>query len=561
MTDQRILALSFVLCILLFHRSHSQKDLITPSKQALNASCSLVDIAILSVAYGTLDSVIFGEIVLLFRGHCLKDRDVKSLFDHYQMKPGFDEMFESAGVPRRHYRRLVERLRNFSSKDLELKRRQADQAFLRQGITFTVYGDLQQTEKIFPFDLMPRIIPDLEWRVIEEGIRQRVMALNMFLVDLYSEQRILDDHVVPRELIESSVHFQKDLVGFCPPKEVFIHVSGVDLVRNHEGQYYVLEDNLRTPSGVSYVLENRLVMKQLFPNLFADMQVRPVDQYPTQLLENLKWLAPLSKENPTVVLLTPGVFNSAYFEHCFLSLQMGIQMVEGRDLVVESDDKVYMKTTQGLEQVDVIYRRVDDAFLDPEVFRKDSVLGVPGLVRAYRAGNVGLANGIGNGIADDKAVYTFVPKMIDYYLSEKPILQNVPTYLCGNPEDRKYVLEHLGSLVVKAVAESGGYGMLMGPSSTKAEQEEFRKKIETDPRSYIAQPVVTLSHHPCVVDGEENMRLVGRHVDLRPFVLWGEEISLSLGGLTRVALKEGSLVVNSSQGGGSKDTWVLYGDE
>ncbi|MGP0593607.1 circularly permuted type 2 ATP-grasp protein [Nitrospira sp. T9] len=486
---------------------------------------------------------------------------MKSLFDRYQMKPGFDEMFESTGVPRRHYRRLVERLRNFSSKDLELKRRQADQAFLRQGITFTVYGDLQQTEKIFPFDLMPRIIPDLEWRVIEEGIRQRVMALNMFLVDLYSEQRILNDHVVPRELIESSVHFQKDLVGFCPPKEVFIHVSGVDLVRNHEGQYYVLEDNLRTPSGVSYVLENRLVMKQLFPNLFADMQVRPVDQYPTQLLENLKWLAPLSKENPTVVLLTPGVFNSAYFEHCFLSLQMGIQMVEGRDLVVESDDKVYMKTTQGLQQVDVIYRRVDDAFLDPEVFRKDSVLGVPGLVRAYRAGNVGLANGIGNGIADDKAVYTFVPKMIDYYLSEKPILQNVPTYLCGNPEDRKYVLEHLGSLVVKAVAESGGYGMLMGPSSTKAEQEEFRKKIETDPRSYIAQPVVTLSHHPCVVDGEENMRLVGRHVDLRPFVLWGEEISLSLGGLTRVALKEGSLVVNSSQGGGSKDTWVLYGDE
>lgn len=485
---------------------------------------------------------------------------MKTLFDHYHMKTGFDEMFESEGIPRRHYRRLVERLRNFALKDLELKRRQADQAFLRQGITFTVYGDPQQTEKIFPFDLMPRIIPDVEWRMIEEGIRQRVRALNMFLVDLYGEQRILNEKVVPRELIESSVHFQKDLVGFCPPKGVFIHVSGIDLVRNHEGKYFVLEDNLRTPSGVSYVLENRLVMKQLFPNLFDDMRVRPVDQYPTQLLENLKGLAPQGKENPMVVLLTPGVFNSAYFEHSFLSLQMGIQMVEGRDLVVESD-KVYMKTTQGLELVDVIYRRVDDAFLDPEVFRPDSLLGVPGLVRAYRAGNVALANGIGNGIADDKAVYTFVPKMIDFYLSEKPILDNVPTYLCGIPEDRQYVLEHLGSLVVKAVAESGGYGMLMGPSSTKTEQHEFRKKIEANPRSYIAQPVVTLSHHPCVVDGEGNLRLVGRHVDLRPFVLWGDDITLSLGGLTRVALKEGSLVVNSSQGGGSKDTWVLEGDE
>lgn len=485
---------------------------------------------------------------------------MKSLFDRYQMKSGFDEMFESTGVPRPHYRRLIERLRNFPQADLEFKRRQADQAFLRQGITFTVYGDPQQTEKIFPFDLLPRIIPNTEWQMIEEGVKQRVRALNMFLVDLYGKQQILKDQVVPRELIESSEHFQKDLVGFCPPNGVFIHVSGIDLVRNHEGQYYVLEDNLRTPSGISYVLENRLVMKQLFPILFADMQVRPVDHYPTQLLENLKGLAPLGKENPTVVLLTPGVFNSAYFEHSFLSLQMGIQMVEGRDLVVESD-KVYMKTTQGLEQVDVIYRRVDDAFLDPEIFRKDSVLGVPGLVRAYRAGHVALANGIGNGIADDKAVYTFVPKMIDYYLREQPILHNVPTYLCGIPEDRQYVIEHLGELVVKAVAESGGYGMLMGPSSTKAEQEDFRKKINANPRGYIAQPVVTLSHHPCAVGTGTNLQLLGRHVDLRPFVLWGEEITLSLGGLTRVALKEGSLVVNSSQGGGSKDTWVLYGDE
>ncbi len=485
---------------------------------------------------------------------------MKSLFDRYPMKSGFDEMFESPGIPRPHYRRLFERLGNVPLKDLRLKRKQADQAFLRQGITFTVYGDAQQTEKIFPFDLLPRIIPNTEWQIIEAGTKQRVRALNMFLVDLYGEQKILKDHVVPRDLIESSEHFQKDLVGFCPPKGVFIHVSGIDLVRNHEGQYYVLEDNLRTPSGISYVLENRLVMSQLFPNLFSDMHVRPVDQYPAQLLENLKGLAPLGKENPTIVLLTPGVFNSAYFEHSFLSLQMGIKMVEGRDLVVESD-KVYMKTTKGLEQIDVIYRRVDDAFLDPEIFRKDSVLGVPGLVRAYRAGNVALANGIGNGIADDKAVYTFVPKMIDYYLKEQPILHNVPTYLCGIPEDRQYVLEHLGELVVKAVAESGGYGMLMGPSSTKAEQDEFRKKILANPRSYIAQPVVTLSHHPCVFDGTDTFNIMGRHIDLRPFVLWGEDITLSLGGLTRVALKEGSLVVNSSQGGGSKDTWVLYGDE
>ncbi len=485
---------------------------------------------------------------------------MENLIGTYQMQAGYDELFQSAGVPRPHYQRLIERLHSFSVKEVELKRRQADQAFLRQGITFTVYGDPQQTEKIFPFDLLPRIIPASEWSFIEKGIRQRVRALNLFLVDLYGKQRILKDKIIPRELIESSVHFQKDLVGFCPPREIFIHVAGIDLIRDHEGQYFVLEDNLRTPSGISYVLENRLVMKQIFPVLFANMQIKPVDQYPTQLLENLKRLAPVGKDNPTVVLLTPGVFNSAYFEHSFLSLQMGIPMVEGRDLLVESD-KVYMKTTQGLEQVDVIYRRVDDAFLDPEVFKKDSVLGVAGLVRAYRAGNVALANGIGNGIADDKAVYTFVPKMIDYYLKEQPLLQNVPTYLCQNPKERKYVLEHLDTLVVKAVAESGGYGMLMGPSSTNSEREEFRKKIEKNPRSYIAQPVVTLSHHPCIIERGGDLAFVGRHVDLRPFVLWGEDITLSLGGLTRVALKEGSLVVNSSQGGGSKDTWVLNGEE
>jgi uncharacterized circularly permuted ATP-grasp superfamily protein len=485
---------------------------------------------------------------------------VKSLFDAYRLMAGYDEMFEAKGTPRPHYRQLCHRLQELTLKEFDLKRRQGDQAFLRQGITFTVYGDAQQTEKIFPFDLLPRIIPNSEWSVIEQGIRQRVLALNHFLLDIYNDQKILRDRVVPRELIESSIHFQKDFCGFHPPKDIYIHIAGIDLVRDHEGTYFVLEDNLRSPSGVSYVLENRIVMKQLFPNLFSEMRVRPVDHYTSQLLENLRFLDPLSRERPTVVLLTPGVYNSAYFEHSFLSLQMGIKLVEGRDLIVEGD-RVFMKTTQGLEPVDVIYRRVDDAFLDPEIFRSDSVLGVPGLMRAYRAGNVALANGIGTGVADDKAVYTYVPAMIEYYLKEKPILPNVPTYLCGQKADLQYVTEHLDSLVVKAVNESGGYGMLMGPSSTKAEQAEFKQKLLANPRDYIAQPIVQLSHHPCVVQKEDNQdHLMGRHIDLRPFVLWGQDITMSLGGLTRVALKEGSLVVNSSQGGGSKDTWVLYGE-
>jgi len=485
---------------------------------------------------------------------------VKSLFDAYHMMDGYDEMFEGAGQPRSHYRQLCNRLQDLSIRDFDLKRRQGDQAFLRQGITFTVYGDPQQTEKIFPFDLIPRIIPNSEWQMIETGIRQRVTALNHFLLDIYQDQRILREGIVPRDLIESSIHFQKDLIGFHPPKDIYIHVAGIDLVRDHQGQYFVLEDNLRSPSGISYVLENRIVMKQLFPDLFSEMRVRPVDHYTSQLSDMLRFLAPPTRENPTVVLLTPGVYNSAYFEHSFLSLQMGIKLVEGRDLTVEAD-RVFMKTTQGLEPVDVIYRRVDDAFLDPEVFRSDSVLGVPGLMRAYRAGNVALANGIGTGVADDKAVYTYVPKMIEFYLSEAPILSNVPTYLCEQPTDLKYVEDHLSSLVVKAVNESGGYGMLMGPSSTKTERADFKKKLLANPRNYIAQPIVTLSHSPCMItDAEGKHTLAGRHIDLRPFVLWGQDITMSLGGLTRVALKEGSLVVNSSQGGGSKDTWVLYGE-
>ena len=490
--------------------------------------------------------------------HTTKIRD---LFKRYQVGRYFDEMFEAADRPRPHYRQLYEQLQALSVGDLAQYQEQAARAFLDQGITFTVYGDVQQTERIFPFDLLPRIIPNSEWRHIEQGVKQRIQALNAFLLDVYGEQRIVREGIVPRELVEGASGFQREFVGFKPPRDLYIHVAGIDLVRDVDGTYLALEDNLRTPSGVSYVLESRGIMKRVFPSLFAKMRIRPVDHYPNQLLENLRYLAPEVRENPTVVLLTPGVNNAAYFEHSFLALQMGIELVEGRDLIVESD-RVYMKTTQGLQQVDVIYRRVDDAYLDPEVFHSDSLLGVPGLIRAYHAGNVALANAIGNGVADDKAVYAYVPQMIDFYLSESPVLPNVQTYLCSVEADRKYVLEHLPSLVVKAVNESGGYGMLMGPASSKAEQEDFRARILSHPRNYIAQPIVSLSKSPCLVDDHAGgFEFAGRHIDLRPFVLSGRETTLSLGGLTRVALREGSLVVNSSQGGGSKGTWVLYGED
>ncbi|RMH36930.1 MAG: circularly permuted type 2 ATP-grasp protein [Nitrospirae bacterium] len=482
------------------------------------------------------------------------------LFANYPLGLGYDEMFEGKDQPRPHYRQLYQRLKELKPKDFALKKRQADQAFLRQGITFTVYGDAQQTERIFPFDLLPRIIPNSEWRTIEEGLRQRVRALNLFLLDVYGEQKILKEGIIPRELVESCMHFRKEFIGFRPPKDIYIHISGIDIIRDDTGTYRVLEDNVRCPSGVSYVLENRMVMKHLFPDLFSDMRVRPVDHYTTQLLQNLRYLAPESRENPEVVLLTPGVYNSAYFEHCFLSLQMGVELVEGRDLVVESD-RVYMKTTTGLEPVDVIYRRVDDDFLDPEVFRSDSVLGVAGLMRAYRAGNVALANAIGTGVADDKAIYAYVPKMIEFYLKTTPILPQVPTYLCLHDDDRRYVLDHLSELVVKSVGASGGYGMLMGPMASKTQLEEYRRRILAEPRNFIAQPVVQLSLHPTLIHhAEGQMTLAPRHIDLRPFVLWGQDVTASPGGLTRVALKEGSLIVNSSQGGGSKDTWVLYGE-
>lgn len=483
------------------------------------------------------------------------------LFQRYQVGEYFDEMFKSPAHPRPHYRQLYEQLCALSVEELTQYQEQAARAFLDQGITFTVYGDAQSTERIFPFDLLPRIIPNSEWQHIERGVRQRLRALNAFLLDVYGNQQILQEGIVPRELVEGASGFLRDFVGFRPPKDIYIHIAGIDLVRDAEGNYVVLEDNLRTPSGVSYVLESRVIMKRIFPELFAQMRIRPVDHYPNQLLENLRFLAPATRENPTVVLLTPGVNNSAYFEHSFLALQMGIELVEGQDLMVEGE-RVYMKTTKGLQQVDVIYRRVDDAFIDPEVFRRDSLLGVPGLIRSYHAGNVALANAIGNGVADDKAIYAYVPQMIKFYLNETPILPNVKTYLCSVEEDRRYVLEHLPSLVVKAVNESGGYGMLMGPASTRAEQEHFRAHITRNPRNYVAQPIVSLSRLPCLIgDVESGLGLAGRHIDLRPFVLFGKDITLSLGGLTRVALREGSLVVNSSQGGGSKGTWVLYGED
>lgn len=482
---------------------------------------------------------------------------MSTLFRNYQLDGFYDEIFTEAGEPRPHYRQLFQRLAEMSLDEFDRHRRMADAAFLSQGITFTVYGDEQQTERIFPFDLLPRVIPHSEWSRLDAGLSQRIRALNLFLADVYGQQRILKDGVIPRELVEGAAHFRKDFVGFTPPGGTYVHVAGIDLVRDARGEYRVLEDNLRCPSGVSYVLENRAVMKRVFPQLFAQMRVRPTFHYPNELLDVLYGIAPRRKADPTVVVLTPGIYNSAYYEHCFLALQMGVELVEGQDLVVEQD-KVFMKTTRGLKQVDVIYRRVDDAFLDPEVFRSDSTLGVPGLMRAYRAGNVALANAVGTGVADDKATYHFVPTMIEYYLQEAPILANVPTYLCGLEQDRRYVVEHLDQLVVKAVNEAGGYGMLIGPHATVAERADFKAKILANPRNYIAQPVVSLSRHPCMFDGG----FEGRHIDLRPYVLSGQDhVTVLPGGLTRVALRKGSLVVNSSQGGGSKDTWVLYGED
>jgi len=478
-----------------------------------------------------------------------------ALLDKYQPGDFFDEMFSAEGQVRPHYAALFERFQNLDREEFDQRRSAVDAAFLRQGITFTVYSDEQGTERIFPFDLVPRIIPGAEWTKIEAGLIQRLTALNLFLKDIYSEQRILKEKIVPEEDVLTAKHFRPEMMNFRVPRDIYIHVCGSDLVRDRDGTYFVLEDNGRCPSGVSYLLENRMAMKRAFPNLFGSVGVRPVAHYTQDLLTILQYIAPQNGRNPTVVLLTPGIYNSAYFEHSFLARQMGIQIVEGQDLVVQ-DAKVFMRTTKGLQRVDTIYRRLDDDFLDPRVFRKDSILGVPGLVEAYRAGNVSLANAIGTGVADDKVIYKYVPDMIRFYLSEEPILANVPTYLASNPKEREYIIKNLDKLVVKAANESGGYGMLVGPASSSSQRSEFKAKILENPRNFIAQPTLSLSRHPSYIDG----KFEGRHVDLRPYILYGEKITIVPGGLTRVALRKGSLVVNSSQGGGSKDTWVLYGD-
>jgi uncharacterized circularly permuted ATP-grasp superfamily protein len=467
----------------------------------------------------------------------------------------FDEMYATGGDVRPHYRRLAERLGTLSIAEFDRRRAAVDLAFLRRGVTFTVYNDSEGTERIFPFDLIPRIIPANEWSRIEAGLIQRITALNLFLKDLYHDQKILKDKVVPAAQILSAKHFRREFMNFSVPRDIYVHICGTDLIRDRDGRYLVLEDNLRCPSGVSYMIENRSAMRRAFPNLFQSYKVRPVEGYSEELLKALLHIAPARSEKPNVVLLTPGVYNSAYFEHCFLARQMGIPIVEGRDLVVQ-DTSVYMRTTSGLLPVDVIYRRIDDDFLDPAVFRNDSMLGVPGLVASYRAGNVALANSIGTGVADDKVVYAYVEKVIKYYLDQDAILPNVSTYLASEPSDRKFILENMANLVVKSANEAGGYGMLIGPASTKEEVADFRAKVAANPRNFIAQDPIALSRSPTWCENG----LEGRHIDLRPYVLCGEKTTVTPGGLTRVALRKGSLVVNSSQGGGSKDTWVLQGD-
>jgi uncharacterized circularly permuted ATP-grasp superfamily protein len=475
-----------------------------------------------------------------------------SPFTGYQLDTAYDEMFSLSAFARPAYAELYQRLLETPASVLEERQKAADTSFYHQGITFTVYSDDQGTERIFPYDLLPRIINAAEWDTLERGLKQRITALNLFLQDIYHDGRILNEGVVPRELVYSCKHYRRQMRGIQVPGDIYVSVVGTDLIRMPDGNFAVLEDNLRVPSGVSYMLANRSVMKQVFPRLFGSSGVRPIDHYGQSLLATLRALAPRHRPDPAIVLLTPGVFNSAYYEHAFLARQMGISLVEGRDLLVH-DNVLYMRTTAGLQRVDVIYRRIDDDFIDPLHFRTDSTLGVPGLLNVYRAGNVALANSLGTGVADDKAIYAFVPAIIKYYLGEDAILQNVETYLCLDEQQRKHVLANLDNLVVKAVGESGGYGMLIGPHASYAEREKFRELILTDPRNYIAQPTIQLSTAPCFIEG----KVVARHVDLRPYILCGENITIVPGGLTRVALKEGSLVVNSSQGGGSKDTWVL----
>jgi uncharacterized circularly permuted ATP-grasp superfamily protein len=467
-------------------------------------------------------------------------------------RPTYDEMLDAQGDPRRHYEDYARWLAEAGDAKVAEWQREADLLFRRVGITFNVYGDTSGNERLIPFDLIPRVIPSKEWKVLEGGLRQRVKALNAFLGDIYHDCEILKAGHVPAAKVLNHPQYRPVMKGLAVPGGVYSHIAGIDLVRDGQGRYCVLEDNLRTPSGVSYMLEDRKVMMQLFPELFDSHRIAPVDHYPDLLLNSLRETAPVGLSNPTVVLLTPGPRNSAYFEHTFLSQQMGIELVEGPDLHVQ-DDRVWVQTTRGPQRVDVIYRRIDDDFLDPQVFRPDSVLGVPGLMQAYRAGRVTIANGVGTGVADDKSIYPYVPEMIRFYLGEEPILDNVPTWLLEKPDDLAYVLDHLPELVVKEAQGSGGYGMLIGPAATRMEVAAYRERILAAPADFIAQPTLSLSTCPTFVEGG----IAPRHIDLRPFVLSGREVRIVRGGLTRVALKAGSLVVNSSQGGGTKDTWVL----
>ena len=473
-------------------------------------------------------------------------------FTSYSYGSAYDEMFASGGNPWPRAEALFHRLQSLTPTELQRHQTAADVTLWNMGITFNVYGHDAGLEKVWPFDILPRIIGGEEWTRIERGLKQRITALNLFIDDVYNGRKICRDGIVPEELIATAKTLRPQCEGFHPPRGVWCHVTGTDLVRDRDGEFYVLEDNLRCPSGVSYVLENREVMKRTFPQVFDGLRVTPIEDYAERLLDTLLHTAPKGVDSPTVALLTPGIYNSAYFEHSFLAQQMGVELVEGRDLLVD-DDLVYMRTTQGLKRIDVLYRRIDDDFIDPCCFRPDSMLGVPHLMEAYRQGNVTLANAPGTGIADDKAIYAYVPQIIKFYLSEDPILPNVPTFVCSDPVQCEHVIARMHELVVKPTNESGGYGILMGPQASAAEREKYVDLIRSNPRNYIAQPMLTLSTVPTIVDDH----LEARHVDLRPFVLHGQQTYVLPGGLTRVALRKGSMIVNSSQGGGSKDTWVL----
>ena len=472
----------------------------------------------------------------------------------YKSEGFYDELINERGNPRQPAKRLANYIGKLGSIELQQRRRLADATVQDMGVSFTVYTDEGNIDRAWPFDIIPRIIPAKEWNQVAAGLKQRLTALNLFINDLYHDQKIIKDGVVPAYLIENSKNFRPECIGVKPAFGVWAHICGSDLVRDKDGQIYVLEDNLRVPSGVSYMLENRAITKRVFPEVFGSENVLPVDDYPSRLFDMLAALSPRKVKQPEIVVLTPGIYNSAYFEHAFLAQQMGAELVEGSDLIVGDDDCVYMRTIKGRERVDVIYRRIDDMFIDPEVFNKDSMLGVPGLMRAWQKGNVALANAPGAGVADDKVIYAYVPKIIEYYLGEKPLIPNVPTYLCDDPEDRAYVIDNIDQLVVKPANESGGYGMLVGPHSTKKDQDKFVKLIKGNPRNYIAQPTLALSTAPTLIDGGT---LEPRHLDLRPFILQSRDLYVTTGGLTRVAMVKGSLVVNSSQGGGSKDTWIV----